>query len=647
MHWIAFFILFLLCACDPGAKTLVDTSDKQLRIEAVTPADNSGNIPLDTKITLRFNNDVDISTLNNSNISLLNTHSHNTITGKISYDETSKTATFSPAGHLADSTHYEIRISKHVHGTQGQMLSGSQVYSFFTQVRPPRQFEVSPQDGDSNVNVRTTVMVFFEQPMDATSINSGTILLHEANSNISVTANVEYDGLAAILRPQQPLKTATTYRATRTTAVRDFNGVGFPSDFVWTFTTSSTTSSTLLFGSSREDMTMDMLIDPENNIILAGHTSGNLGGQINQGHDDGFIMKLNNAGDIIWTRLFGGAGFDSVNDIAFDAQGNILATGSVSSNQLGGNDQLLLLRLSLNGDILLESQHINPQNLRGQGISPLSNGDFAVCANVPRRELIGGNLPDDAWVFRFDWNATLKWELNLAEGPVLMGTHDIVTDSQDRIFVSVSIEGDTAISPSFGAMDAGLLAVNPAGNALDWVQRIGGRELDHGGELHLSANGQISISGMLTKEFDPATDNRGGFIPMRPFVARYSTDGTQLWMSSWDQSRQEEAAGLAVDAMGNSYSAGTIFSLMIAPPPPGFPGPIAPPDFMSGVALSKLDPQGNYITHIAVNGQSHAIPMAVAIDNNGDVLVSGVSHGDLDGIASQGEGDIFLLRFRF
>jgi len=72
------------------------------------------------------------------------------------------------------------------------------------------------------------------------------------------------------------------------------------------------------FGTDGFDIAMILRVDNEKNIYVGGSTSGNFGSeQIGEG--DGFLMKINEKGDLLWNRQFGTEKHDGVRAIDFNS----------------------------------------------------------------------------------------------------------------------------------------------------------------------------------------------------------------------------------------------------------------------------------------------------------------------------------------
>lgn len=175
----------------------------------------------------------------------------------------------------------------------------------------------------------------------------------------------------------------------------------------------STGARTLLkqIGGTRGELPRAVEADGSGNIYLTGSTTGNLGGQTHVGVGlfdyDAFVMKLDNTGNVLWTRLLGGSGEDDSRGIGVDAAGHVWI-GGLSDNALGGrastpnhydafvaeydNNGLLLDTTFLAvGDGAIEGLDIGPDGgvyVAGFAYKPGTTDDDVFVAkirNVPKR----------------------------------------------------------------------------------------------------------------------------------------------------------------------------------------------------------------------------------------------------------------------
>jgi hypothetical protein len=116
---------------------------------------------------------------------------------------------------------------------------------------PPTVSAVSPANGTTNVLLATAITVTFSEAMDASTINSNTILLQSA-SGATVAANVAYNAttFTATLTPTSSLAQGVAYTVVvrggaGAPVVRDTSANALAADFTSTFTTLAATAPTV------------------------------------------------------------------------------------------------------------------------------------------------------------------------------------------------------------------------------------------------------------------------------------------------------------------------------------------------------------------------------------------------------------------
>ncbi len=91
------------------------------------------------------------------------------------------------------------------------------------------------------------------------------------------------------------------------------------------------------FGSSEYDFEHCIATGREGDILIAGETSGSLGGSI-QGETDAWVAKLTPNGDVLWVDQLGTEMTDKATNVAAGRAGNVLVTG-FTYGSLGGRQQ--------------------------------------------------------------------------------------------------------------------------------------------------------------------------------------------------------------------------------------------------------------------------------------------------------------------
>jgi hypothetical protein len=96
----------------------------------------------------------------------------------------------------------------------------------------------SPLYAATGTGINTKILVTFSKAMDTTTLNTGTFTLMHGTT--ATTGTVTFTSLTETFTPSTSLTTNTKYTATVTTGAKDSSGNRLAVNYVWSFTTGST-----------------------------------------------------------------------------------------------------------------------------------------------------------------------------------------------------------------------------------------------------------------------------------------------------------------------------------------------------------------------------------------------------------------------
>ena len=186
-----------------------------------------------------------------------------------------------------------------------------------------------------------------------------------------------------------------------------------------------------------------IVIDAADNIYLAGHTRGAIGGQTPSGNQDMLLMKFDAAGNMIYTRLLGTfGGFVWGEDVAVDTSGNVFVTG-YTSRGLNGNTQTGILdvfvaKYAANGTLQWARQLGGPgSSTRGQGLATDASGNVFATGytngGIDGNTLIGLN---DTFLIQYDVAGTKAYTTTLGIAGANIQALAAVTDGTGAVYLS-------------------------------------------------------------------------------------------------------------------------------------------------------------------------------------------------------------------
>jgi hypothetical protein len=190
------------------------------------PVKGTTGIATNVKPYINFSRAMDATTINTTNIQLMNGSTAIAVTVSLS---STKKALITPVADLNSNTAYYIVVGSGVKDTLGTALAagyGSAATSGFTTAAPKAPVVASqyPAKGAINVALNIKPCVTFSKAMDYTTINSSNIQLLQ--NGAAMPASVALSGTnKAIISPATALSGSTVYYIVVTTAVKDIDGL--------------------------------------------------------------------------------------------------------------------------------------------------------------------------------------------------------------------------------------------------------------------------------------------------------------------------------------------------------------------------------------------------------------------------------------
>jgi hypothetical protein len=253
---------------------------------------------------------------------------------------------------------------------------------------------------------------------------------------------------------------------------------------------------------------------------------------------DGYVVKLNSVGELVWARRIGGPAFDTVNDIALDGQGGLLLTGGFTGTMefdpgpgsfimhAPGADRrdVFVSRWDTSGTLVWARQFASSMfNTIGASVTSdpwgnvITTGYFSGSVDFdPGPETLIYSGTWEVFVNKLDPNGDLLWSLQFDNATNSHG-HRVITDPAGNIFVAGTNHGSidmdpgpgTAILPSESDIvnSAFLLKLDPDGIYLNSAGITGdGHAVAYSLALDADDNVRLCGSFLGTADFDPGLD---------------------------------------------------------------------------------------------------------------------------------------------
>ena len=235
---------------------------------------------------------------------------------------------------------------------------------------------------------------------------------------------------------------------------------------------------TKVIGGANYDYAYAVCSTTNQEIVLTGAT-----GSFGVGNADAFVLKLDENGNVIWTKSIGGNNSDYARAIKPTNDGGFILAGYTNSFGSGGYD-VLLVKINASGSIQWAKTVGGLSDEYAYSVIQTFDGGYIT---VGRTSSFGAGI-NDVYVTRWDINGNLIWTKTIG------GTQNelaySVLQTTDNSFLIV---GWTSSFGS-GSSDVYIIKINDSGNLI-WTKTIGGANEEGASTIIQTSDGGYAIVG--------------------------------------------------------------------------------------------------------------------------------------------------------
>ena len=335
-------------------------------------------------------------------------------------------------------------------------------------------------------------------------------------------------------------------------------------------------------GGPSSDTINGIAIDDQGHVVAAGYFRSTVnfgsGDVTSAGLYDAFVVKYDAQGRLVWSKQFGSADGDHALAVAIDAGRNVWVVGY------------------FNGTVSF-------------GGAPLTSA---------------GNA--DIYIAKYTADGTHLWSKRLG------GTDNdqplaLALDSNGNAFLTgyfyLSVDFGGGTLASAGDADVWLMKLGSDGRHL-WSMRFGGPGNDVARGLAVNRSGDVVIVGHFSGSVDFGSGPLTSAGDTDIFVAKYSSVGSILWARRGGGSGTDSAYSVAMDDAGSVVTAGSFTTLA------NFGGSPLSPAGGIDIFVAKYDAAGSHLWSKGFGATFDDRLFALAADGTGALLLTGQFGGNID-----------------
>lgn len=424
-----------------------------------------------------------------------------------------------------------------------------------------------------------------------------------------------------------------------------------------------------VYGSTLEDSGQSIAFDSQGNVIVVGWYTGpfSLGSvtlpSAQDGGNDGFVVKLNPSGAVIWAQSYVGAGHTAPTGVAIGKDDSIGLIGAFANTfMLGpialsskGSTDIFLAKLDKDGTPVWANSFGDAGADQGYGIALDEKGNLFVTGSYGGAFAFGATmLPapainDDGWVAKVDASGNPLWA-HAFSGAGYENGFGITTDSEGDVVVTGRGSGDITIGQSIiaGVSNGAFVSkLDGDSGAVLWGKVFGPGTVDPNQLVYDVArggpNGEVVIAGHFQVEIQfPPNLSLKAVEGLDIFLAKLDKDGNAIWSQAFGDAGTDAVFELDVDVFDNIVIGG-FFSTSLTFPTESFASAGGNDAF-----VAKFRPDGSHLWAATIGGALNDNVNGVAVAPDGTSVLTGRIEGTVavNGMmfTSAGAGDLLFAK---
>ncbi len=324
-------------------------------------------------------------------------------------------------------------------------------------------------------------------------------------------------------------------------------------------------------GGSGDDFAMSIIRTNDSNYVISGYSgSADYDVPRNLGMHDFFIIKINESGATLWSKVYGFASHDHAHKIIQTRDGGYFVAGFADYAGLNGDPgngeghqmdrnpnavqhgsgEFFGIKLDAQGEFQWYRYYGGTQNDRVSDVVEANDGGiimvgYSESSDFDVHEARGSY---DYWVIKIDHMGHLHWKKNYGGSDIDQAYGVVKTEHNSYLIVGQSNSTDGDISNPMGNSDIWVIHIDDHGHLI-WNKSLGGSQFDTALSIKKTLNNQYMIVGH-TRSNDHQLTNLGQNDAFIMGIEAHPNSGI-LWQKTFGGSSFDFATDVTQTADGS------------------------------------------------------------------------------------------------
>jgi hypothetical protein len=318
------------------------------------------------------------------------------------------------------------------------------------------------------------------------------------------------------------------------------------------------------YGGSGYDAAASILATNDGGFLIAGQTTsrdGDVAGV--HGNNDFWLVKLDGSGNKLWSRTYGGSGYDGAAAMAATPDGGCVLAGYASSADGDVSNHLAIplnfydvwvLKVDAAGNKVWDRSFGGAGDDLATAVRPAPGGGYYIGGYTQSNEhdFTGNQGKDDAFLMKVDENGILAWS-RLYGGSQADAVQAIDLDRDGNILVAASsYSNDGNVGGNHGGNDFWIFKTDGRGTQI-WKQVLGGSANDFIQSIAVNPDGSLMAAGWSLSNDQDFNNNYGA---ADAWVFRLDASGKNTWKKNFGGQQDDVAMSIIRDSRKGYLIAG-------------------------------------------------------------------------------------------
>ncbi len=225
---------------------------------------------------------------------------------------------------------------------------------------------------------------------------------------------------------------------------------------------------TQYYGGTNNDRSYDVLQTDDGGYIMIGNTeSDDFDITNSKGSYDFWAVRITSAGELLWAKNYGGSGIEIAYGIIKSQDGNYFIIGDTRSSDQDvtnnkGNADAWLIKINDNGDLLWQKTYGGSQFDTGRSVKQFTDAKIVVFGTSRSNDQdVSANYgQSDYWLVITDTDGGILMEKNYGGSNLEFGNDSVITQDNKVVVAGSSQSSDFDVPENKGSKDALILLLN-------------------------------------------------------------------------------------------------------------------------------------------------------------------------------------------